>query len=415
MITRCLKVTTPNIRFDKAILRSKAKYSAITHAQIKNIHNVAFLKHTKKYYSTDGIISNKYESFDDLDDNVFSILDSTNTEKLLDFENQLNKVSSALLLKHNGKDLSQDDVNKYWKDLILEYERSCNFYDSECDSMDLIMIRQYLNIGLRTNIFDLKYSDMLSKFIHLVTIVKAGTNRDFAIGLDDLKLKHDKEISKEINDKVEIRLIALFKEFVTFLEFVPLKKSCQDISVNFFYIIFLRLLNENEKTVLKDSKNSDIKLKLLNFFRSEMSKKKITLQPMTSDNSSLFRQVQINNFNSLSIDDNINVWDIESVRALQKCMTYRVIRTQDPEIISNFWDNFNFRSVFYKNNIVESWFVFIEQLELIFNKENVAMTPYMKNYIKNELLLTLEHDLISISEIKIKKGQLLVDKLKQFI
>ncbi|OBA24851.1 hypothetical protein HANVADRAFT_4334, partial [Hanseniaspora valbyensis NRRL Y-1626] len=162
----------------------------------------------------------KYDALEDLDDNTFSIVDSSNTERLADFENKVNQLSASLLLNINdSKKISQDDLNKYWKDLIVEYENSCNFYDSQCDFMDLIVLRQYLNLGLRTNIFELKYSDMLSKFIHLVTIVKAGTNRDFAIELNDLKLRHNKEVLQTINEKVELRLIAIFKEFLKFLEF----------------------------------------------------------------------------------------------------------------------------------------------------------------------------------------------------
>lgn len=417
MLKRTLFLKNKSLKFGKYALNSKVNYNLYPNTiKPTTLSKSYFSTEIKKNYSTNTGISGKYDALEDLDDSTFSIIDSSNTERLADFENKVNQISSSLLLNINdSKKFSQDDLNKYWKDLIVEYENSCNFYDSQCDFMDLIVLRQYLNLGLRTNIFELKYSDMLSKFIHLVTIVKAGTNRDFAIELNDLKLRHNKEVLQTINEKVELRLIAIFKEFLKFLEFVPLKRSSHDISINFFLIIFLRLLNENGKTLSRSDKSSNIKLKLLNFLRSEMSKKKNILQPAPSTNNSFLRELQVNNFNSLSIDENVNIWDMDSIRALQKSMIYRVIRTQDPEVISNFWDNFNFRSVFYKNNIIESWYVFIEQMELIFKKENVTMQPYMKNYIKNELLLTLEHDLISISEIKIKKGQNLVDKLNQFI
>ncbi|XBW37216.1 hypothetical protein QEN19_002798 [Hanseniaspora menglaensis] len=416
MISMSLILRRYQSKVGRYLLKPKAYYNS-SKAKIGfvAISKKTVTKQIKRGYSNEVIKNGRYVEYSDIDDNMLPLTDFSDAERLLDFESKLNVISGSLLLNADSNQISQDQLNKYWKDLIIVYETECNFYDQECNLMDLIVLRQYLNIGLRTNVFDLKYSDMLSKFIHLITIIKAGTNRDFAIGMNDLKLRQNKQATELMAERVETRLISIFKEFLKFLEFVPLKQTSQDISINFFYIIFLRLLNESENRVTSNGKVTDIKMKMLNFFRSEMSKKKNILQPTPTAENSFMRQLQVNNFNSLSIDENINTWDMDSIRALQKCMIYRVIRTQDPEIISNFWDNFNFRSVFFKNNIMESWFVFIEQMEIIFKRENVTLSPYMKNYIKNELLVTLEHDLISISEMKMKKGQILIGKLNQFV
>lgn len=354
-------------------------------------------------YST--ISSEKTGVYDDSE-----FLDEFGNFEIVDFESSLNKITNDFLLAHGDKPIEQKALDKYWGLIIKDYESKCKFTDIESYQMETALLEHYYKFVSNTSTSNLLASDILSRYINILTMIKAGSIRDFSITKGTMNLFENEEYVNEMNLSVNIRFTNVFECILKIMNFVPMTEKSQDIPVHFFYIVYLRFMNELPEHV--DPAMKDKYMKVVKFCFNEFSKSKDA--SISTVLNAAVKQYQNIQFSSLSsqtdVDDNI-----ESTRALQKCIIYRILMTQDDKIISNVWDSINFRTGYYKNNVIENWNVFIEQMEKIFINDNTPMTESMKIYTASHLLAVLTEDLVTFSEVKIPEGESLISRLKALI
>ena len=349
------------------------------------------------------------EKFGVYDDSEF--IDEFGNFEIADFEASLNKITSDFLIAHGDKPIEKKALDKYWGLIIKDYEAKCKFTDAESLKMDTALLDHYYKFVSNTSSSNLLTSDLLSKYINILTLIKAGSIRDFSIAKGTMKILEDQNNIDEMNLSINTRFINVFDTILKILNFVPLTDKSQDIPIHFFYIVYLRFMNELSFQNGSDVRNQQ--MKVVKFCLNEFLKNKdSSLHKLSNMKVKRFQKIQ---FSSLSTHSKIDSDDIESIRALQKCIMYRILITQDEKIISNVWDSINFRSGYYKDNIIENWNIFIEQMEKIFLKNKTPMTDPMKVYTATHLLSVLTEDLVTFSEVKIPEGENLILRIKALL
>ncbi|SGZ40971.1 uncharacterized protein HGUI_03171 [Hanseniaspora guilliermondii] len=388
------------IKLSQRHLLSK-KFSYIPIVKCSNKSNII---RNKVRYSTD--VAGKFGVYDDSE-----FTDEFGNFEILDFETSLNKITNDFLISHGDKPIEKKALDKYWSLIIKDYESKCKFTSAESLQMDSTLLDHYFKFVSSTASTNLMASDILSRYINLLTLIKAGSIRDFSIAKGTTNIKKDIAFTDEMNLSINKRFVNVFDSVLRILNYVPLTNKSQDIPIHFFYIVYLRFLNELSFQSGLDVRNHQ--MKVIKFCLAEFLKNKdSSLNKISDINLKRFQKIQ---YSSLSTHSKTDSDDIESIRALQKCIIYRILITQDEKIISNVWDSINFRTGYYKDNIIENWNIFIEQMEKVFMKDQTPMSDAMKVYASTHLLSMLTEDLITFSENKIPEGKNLIKRLKSLI
>lgn len=369
-----------------------------------------------KWKHNNCVVCNKVEystsattKFGVYDDSEFT--DEFGNFDIVDFETSLNKITNDFLVSHGDNPIEKMALDKYWSLIIKDYESKCKFTSAESFQMDSALLDHYFKFVSSTISTNIMASDILSRYINLLTLIKAGSIRDFSIAKGTTDIYQDIDYTDEMNLSINKRFVNVFDSILKILNYVPLTNKSQDIPVHFFYIVYLRFMNELSFQSGLDVRNHQ--MKVIKFCLAEFLKNKdSSLNKLSDMNLKRFQKVQ---YSSLSTHLKLDTEDAESIRALQKCIIYRILITQDEKIISNVWDSINFRTGYYKDNIIENWNVFIEQMEKVFMKDKIPMTDAMKVYSSTHLLSMLTEDLITYSENKITEGENLISRLKTLI
>lgn len=371
--------------------------------QVRWTHNKNMICN-KVRYSTDAAAK-----FGVYDDSEFT--DEFGNFDVLDFETSLNKITNDFLVSHGDKPIEKKALDKYWSLIIKDYESKCKFTSAESFQMDSALLDHYFKFVSSTASTNIMASDVLSRYINLLTLIKAGSIRDFSIAKGTTDIDKDIGLTDEMNLSINKRFVNVFDSILRILNYVPLTNKSQDIPIHFFYIVYLRFMNELSFQSGLDVRNHQ--MKVIKFCLAEFLKNKdSSLNKLSDMNMKRFQKLQ---YSSLSTHLKLDTDDVESIRALQKCIIYRILITQDEKIISNVWDSINFRTGYYKDNIIENWNVFIGQMEKVFVKDQTLMTDAMKVYTSTHLLSMLTEDLITFSENKIPEGENLIKRLKTLI